>query len=244
MALKYMKQLIVGGLRKLIPKKVQNLFRLELEAELNELRQQTVCFSQEGEDLILDTFFSDVTKGYFVDIGAYDPVKYSNTYLFYKRGWRGINIDPRPGSMQAFNTVRPEDRNIEAAVGLSSKKVKYYMFDEPGLNGFSEEISTDRNNNTVYKIVDVIELPQKPLREILDENIPAGTEISFMDIDVEGFDLEVLKSNDWLKYKPAMVLVETSVTGEQDGDGISAFLKNLGYKLVAQTYRTSFYKQI
>ncbi len=239
-----MKLLAKKILRRIVPEKVKEIFTQPFANEIDLLRKQTKCYSQEGEDLILETFFDGVNKGFYIDVGSYDPILYSNTYLFYLKGWRGINIDARPGSMDIFKALRPEDINIEVAIGKEKKSLTYYMFQEPALNGFSKEISENRHNNTPYKIQQKIELPIMRLETILDKYVPLHTAIHFMNIDVEGLDLEVLQSNDWNKYKPLMMLVETSLVSDALGmdSSIHLFLSEKGYRLVAKTYRTSFYK--
>jgi FkbM family methyltransferase len=130
------------------------------------------------------------------------------------------------------------------AVGKEEKMLTYYMFNEPALNGFSKEISEVRDSNTSFRIIKTVELPVRRLETILDENIPGEQKISFMSIDVEGLDLDVLESNNWEKYSPEMMLVETSVTAEGIAieSPIHIFLVSKGYQFVAKTYRTSFYK--
>jgi len=239
-----LKKVIKKFIRFLIPQSIKNIINEPYMSELQESRNQTVCYSQEGEDLILETFFHGIKNGLYVDIGSYHPKLYSNTYLFYLKGWRGINIDARPGSKSLFDVARPKDINIETAVGTSTVPLKYFMFDEPGLNGFSEDLSKDREANTNYKIINTIQLSISSLEKILDVYLPQATSIDFMSIDVEGFDYDVLQSNNWQKYKPKIILVETSVTDAYDqlNSPISKFLGEMGYSLVAKTYRTSFYK--
>jgi FkbM family methyltransferase len=239
-----LKHLLKNILLKVFPLSIQNVITEPYKKEIHNLKLRPECYAQEGEDLILTEYFDNIKEGFFVDVGAYNPVLFSNTYLFYLKGWRGINIDARPGSMEQFNIVRPRDINVETAVGVEEKTLTYYMFDEPALNGFSKQISEDRNSNTPFQIVNTVDLQLKRLETILNEHLPAGQEISFMSVDVEGLDLEVLNSNNWDKYKPKMMLVETSVTA----DGIAfespihLFLESKGYYFVAKTYRTSFYK--
>src|SRR4051794_10306733 len=71
-------------------------------------------YSQEGEDMVLRRVFNNKRGGFFVDVGAHHPRMYSNTYYFYLRDWRGINIDAMPGGMAAFDRMRPGDINVEA----------------------------------------------------------------------------------------------------------------------------------
>ena len=101
-------------------------------------------WSQEGEDLLLKRVFEGQSVGFYVDIGAHHPKRFSNTYLFYRMGWRGINIDAMPGSMSAFNKIRSRDINIEAGVGEKATQLDYYIFNDPALNGFSSQLSEYR----------------------------------------------------------------------------------------------------
>jgi FkbM family methyltransferase len=223
--------------------KLKRFLRRNLE-KFNFIEIQTVCFSQEGEDLILEEYFQGVNKGFYIDIGAYHPIRYSNTYKFYLKGWHGINIDARPGSMQIFKKVRPKDINLEIAIGNRSECLKYYMFDEPALNGFSKEISEERDRDFHFNILKTVDINLERLEVILDNFLPENTEIHFLSIDVEGLDYEVLLSNNFNKYRPKMILVETSVISEGlafDSE-INLFLNENGYSLVAKTFRTSFYK--
>lgn len=194
--------------------------------------------------MILEEYFHGVNKGFYIDIGAYHPIRYSNTFKFYLKGWHGINIDARPGSMKIFKKVRPKDINLEIAIGNRSECLKYYMFDEPALNGFSKEISEERDRDFHFNILKTVDINLERLEVILDNFLPENTEIHFLSIDVEGLDYEVLLSNNFNKYRPKMILVETSVISEGlafDSE-INLFLNENGYSLVAKTFRTSFYK--
>src|SRR4051812_44497014 len=84
-------------------------------------------WAQEGEDLVLRRFFEGQKKGFYVDVGAHHPHQYSNTFWFYRRGWRGINIDAMPGCMEGFEQHRPGDVNLELAVS-DAPTMTYFMF--------------------------------------------------------------------------------------------------------------------
>ena len=109
--------------------------------------------AKEGEDIILSEFFPNKTDGFYVDVGAHHPMRFSNTHMFYKKGWRGINIDAMPGSMKAFERKRPRDINLEIGVSGKEGEMTFYMFDDPALNGFSMEISKDRDKNSNFEIL-------------------------------------------------------------------------------------------
>src|SRR5713226_7824178 len=96
-----------------------------------------VSYSQFGEDMVLKKIFQDKPDGFYVDVGAFHPKYYSNTYLLYLKGWKGINIDATPGSMEAFKRIRPRDCNLEMPIGSRKQTLTYYMFEEPAFNGFS-----------------------------------------------------------------------------------------------------------
>jgi len=203
-------------------------------------------FSQEGEDRILSRLFDQKSKGFYVDIGAHHPKRFSNTYLFYKRGWRGINIDAMPGSMYFFNKSRPRDTNLELGVAEESGKFDYYIFNEPALNGFSRDLSLERHEaESAFLIKDVIKVDVMPLCEVLDRYLPEGQGIDFMSVDVEGLDFQVLKSNDWNRYRPTYVLAEVlrSDLREVDQSEIGQLMRDKGYVLYAKCVNTVFFKE-
>lgn len=197
-------------------------------------------YSQEGEDRILARLFDQKT-GFYIDVGAHHPRRFSNTFLFYKRGWHGINIDAMPGSMDAFVRERPRDINIEVPIAKERKTLTYFEFNDPALNSFSEELSLSRG--TPYRITAKRELEAYPLKDILVKYLPAQQQIDFLSIDVEGLDFEVLQSNDWSTIRPNMVLIEKtkSLMLQIQQDPIHQFLLDHDYQLYAKSVNTFFY---
>lgn len=202
-------------------------------------------WSQEGEDLILRRIFESKFDGFYIDVGAHHPKRFSNTYLFYELGWRGLNIDAMPGSMVSFNKDRPRDTNIEVGIGLDECLLDYYIFNEPALNGFSKELSDERHDpNSAYQIKEVIKVNVLPLSVVLDRYLPIGQKIDFMSIDVEGLDFEVLKSNDWKKHRPTIVLAEilSSSLHEIEETKIGQLMTDAGYFVYAKSVNTVFFR--
>lgn len=202
-------------------------------------------YSQHGEDMVMKSFYDGMIgyKGFYVDIGAHHPIRFSNTQYFYKQGWRGINVDATPGSMKLFNLLRRRDINLEMGIAPEKGEMIFYCFDEPALNGFNADVAKDRDKNTRYKIIKEVKVPTMPLSGLFSQFLPKGQKVDFMTIDVEGLDLEVLKSNDWEKYRPDYLMVED--TFDDNGFNESAihkFLHSVNYKLVARTTLTSIYK--
>lgn len=196
-------------------------------------------YSQEGEDMVLRELFRDIDKGFYVDIGAHHPKRYSNTYYFYNKGWNGINIDAMPGSMKLFNFFRPRDINIEAAVSDQEGKGKYYIYNEGAINGFAH----DNINYGDYHVKKIDDISFIKLAKIFEDNDILQNQISFMSIDVEGLELSVLQSNDWDKYRPNIILVENSIDIlDIDNNDVHLFLKSNNYSIVAKTTRNYFYR--
>ena len=203
-------------------------------------------YSQEGEDMVLRSFFEGKKnyKGYYVDVGAHHPYRYSNTLFFYQKGWRGINIEPTPGAIKLFNIFRRKDTNLNIGISDKKDKLTFYCFNEPALNGFSKEHSEEINNSSkTYKIVKEVEVETYPLSDVLNKYLPEGQKIDFLTIDVEGLDLTVLRSNNWAKYKPSHILVEDRIDFKNLADSeVYNYLEVQGYTLVAKTFRTLFFK--
>lgn len=206
-------------------------------------RYMAVSYAQEGEDVIVRRMLNAIKKGFYVDIGAHHPFRFSNTYLFYTSGWRGINIDPIPGIKAQFDKYRPNDINIECAVNNEKGVLNYYNFQEKALNTFSEPLA-QQYLDAKWKLEEIIPIQTVPLKEILDTHLPPSTKIDFMTIDVEGFEMNVLTSNDWTIYKPGILLIEIldcSIENISTND-IVIYLQKKGYTVFAKTFNTVFFK--
>ena len=204
-----------------------------------------ISYSQEGEDLILDRLFEDRKYGFFVDVGALHPQRFSNTYKFYQKGWKGINIDAMPGSMKLFKEIRPLDINLEIPIADHAGLLDYHIFNEPALNTLSKEIAEAHSQVEGYFIKEVIRLETNTLKAILDQYLPSGQMIDFLTIDAEGLDFQILKSNDWTKYRPNVVLIENYLTlKKMTGSEIDSYLTRKGYEMYAKTVNTYFYIRI
>lgn len=207
---------------------------------------QSLSYSQEGEDRVLSRFLENKTNGFYIDIGAHHSFRFSNTYLFYRQGWTGINIDAMPGSMEPFKSLRPNDINLEIPISNQKQVLTYHIFNEPALNTFSKDEAKKKDGLRNYKIIDRVELNTFPLSEVLDKYLPENQDIDFMSIDVEGLDFEVLQSNNWNKYRPEMVLIESlrsSLDNIKDNE-VYTFLMEKEYSLVAKTFNTLFFKKV
>lgn len=164
-------------------------------------------YSQFGEDIVLGRLCSGKRKGFYVDVGAYHPMHYSNTHLLYKKGWRGINIDPNPNSIRLFNLHRRRDINVNCGVSEIVYEKPYFIFNHQSCNTFSPAHKEMMLNQSFIKLVREQKISCKPLQHILDEYAP-NVCIDFLNIDVEGMGLEVLRSIDWEKTRAEVICIE------------------------------------
>lgn len=204
-------------------------------------------YSQEGEDLIIDRIFDSKKKGFYVDIGAHHPFRFSNTFKFYKKGWNGINIDAMPGSMKLFRQTRPRDINIECGISKNETKLNYYIFNERALNTFSRIEAQSKNNIGNYKILKIEEINTTTLSSIFTKYLPDKMTIDFLTIDVEGLDLEVLESFDLNKYKIPFILIEDLIYDLDEiikSSQTYKYLTRYNYKIISKTKNTVIYKLI
>ena len=199
-----------------------------------------LSFSQEGEDGVLQRLFERKPEGFYLDVGSHHPQRFSNTYRFYLRGWNGINIDPLPGSKARFDALRQRDINLELGISDSTGELTYYSFEEPALNTFDPKVAASRDSRLISE--DRIQVCR--LSDVLDRHLPPNQKIDFLTIDVEGLDLQVLRSNVWSRYRPSYVLVEA--LGMRDVDQVinselHAYMVAKGYSLFAKCINTLFF---
>lgn len=187
----------------------------------------TVSYSSAGEDMIVRHLLGTAAgRGCYVDVGAGHPTIGSNTYHFYRIGWRGVTIEPQPGLTRAHRRLRPRDTAVGCAVAAArGARILLVPTEGPTMAGFAPRYGAAGAAG--------IEVPVRPLREILAEVAPAiGDEpITFLSVDVESAEMEVLQSNDWDSFRPSVVCVEA----EADPDEIKVFLEGIGYHIVATT---------
>jgi FkbM family methyltransferase len=209
-------------------------------------RFANLSFSQEGEDVLLDELagYKRVTRGLYIDIGAHHPWRFSNTAMFYLRGWRGVNVDANPGSRLLFDRERQSDTNLECAVGSTAEVKTYFIYNDSALNGIDRD-RRDELAKTNFRLLGTTTVKTQRLDTILDQHVGVLPEANFLSVDVEGYDLEVLRSNDWERYPFAWVLAEC------EGSNLEAmlqsqtclYLKSLGYKARAKTGRTGIFSR-
>ena len=198
----------------------------------------TRSYAQEGEDIVLKRLLDGRPRGFYVEVGCHHPFRFSNTYLFYKRGWSGICLDPLPGTARSFSRWRPRDITLEVGVSRQPSTLTYFMFEEPAVNTFDSAAARRVIDEGRYKILEQRLIRTEPLARIIETHLPPGVaQIDFFSIDVEGLDLEVLQSNDWQRFAPRAVIAECfgSDLEQIQEDPVAKYMSAIGYKPYAKT---------
>ena len=198
-------------------------------------------YSQEGEDISLARIFTGQNSGFFVDVGAHHPFRFSNTYWAYQKGWSGVNIDATPGSAKLFKRWRPRDLSIESCIDAEEQVIEYTVYSEPALNTYDSR-RVDSLASTKYKPKGTVRLQTRRLDSLLGEAFNGQTDpvIDFLSIDVEGSEMDVLKSNDWSRFKPRVIVIEVlgKTLSTVSSSAEYQFLTNLGYVPVSMLYHS------
>lgn len=168
-------------------------------------------YAQDWEDKAIEKLINK-NRGFYVDIGAYQPKRLSNTYLFYKKGWRGIVVEPNPEVISKFKLERPNDKLLTVGIGTKQCKLTYYKYSIPALNTFSDD-QKKINENNGYVVRDRVQIKVISVDELLSKYVKQNT-IDLLSLDVEGFDEDILRLWDW-KYRPKVICVETNGDSRQ-----------------------------
>ncbi len=193
-------------------------------------------YAQDGEDVLVHSLLRK-DDGVYVDVGAYHPILYSNTYSFYRRGWKGVVIDPNSAMRSLYKVFRPRDAFVHAGVAKVSETRPYYLFSDGAYNTFSKEDADALAKKEYPRLQETRNVACKPLSEILREQ--GITHIDFLTIDVEGLDREVLESHDW-SIRPTVIAVEDNqfTVAAPEKSRVYEYLVQKGYHLAAFAPRT------
>lgn len=202
----------------------------------DEMWSSRFSFSQFGEDLIIEALLcsEEQKEGFYIDVGAYHPLRYSNSYYFYRRGWRGITIEPNPKGFRKIKQRRPLDICLNVAVSSEQGECSFIADD-----AYSGLLNVDYPHLGRNKTAEILQVQTQPLSQILDKCLPNGRSIDFLSIDCEGHDLEVLRSNNFEIYRPKLIVVE-DLNANSDGS-IYEFMCDKGYHFQAKVRCSSFY---
>ena len=171
-----------------------------------------ISFAQNFEDVILARVFSGCIDGFYVDVGAGDPIALSITKWFYDLGWCGINIEPNERLFKQLSQDRKRDINLNCGAGASRMDAPFLELPVAEFSSFDPRIVVDAEKKGIAAIRRMVAVV--PLTEILDQ-YSGGRNIDFLKIDVEGWEREVLRGLDLEKYRPTVILVEATLPQTQ-----------------------------
>lgn len=215
-----------------------------LPSNVNEWRHLDCSFAQHAEDLLVLRALESLGKteiGYYVDIGAFDPLWISNTLRLRWRGWRGINIDAQPSHVARFNIERPEDTNLHLAISQKPGTAEFFCYDSGTTGRLAGADETSTKSALGEEVREVIRVPTETLASVLTKYAPSDRPFGFLSVDCEGAELEVLKSNDWSRFKPWIIAVEDFAQYQESE--IDRFCSERGYRLYAMAVITKIFVQ-
>lgn len=214
-----------------------------------EVASGKVSYSQFAEDLVAESLLMRAGKltgaGTYIDVGACWPIKYSNTFAYYQRGWRGLCIDPRPGFEVAFSLSRPGDICVNVGIAAAETEMEYYAFENDVFNTFDREraIKLDAIGRGGRTLAGRVNVPVRPLQSVIEETLGVDREIDLVSIDVEGLELDVLSSIDWEVTKPTLFIIEQKSKSVQKSlkSPIATFMVAQGYECVSATNQNVYF---
>jgi hypothetical protein len=197
------------------------------------LDQAIVSYSQSGEDVVAGFIFDylkieDVT---YLDIGTYDPILLNNTYYFYRKGHRGVLVEPNVALAAKLRSVRPLDTTLVAGIGVSAvSEADYYVMSEPSWSTFSKEEADHQVEATQGRVFieEVRKMPLLNVNDVMRDHFSGAP--AFVSIDAEGWHLPILQSIDYERFRPKVICVETLVSaGNEVLPEIAAFMDSERY---------------
>ena len=212
----------------------------------NKAYKKRASYSQDQEDLFINNYFKNIDNGFYLDIGCYHPIKYSNTALLHNRGWQGINIDMNQTSIDLFKILRKKDKNICAAISSSNKEVTQFIdHSYSPVNTIDKNFSQMISKRLQIKPFSERKIYTNTLNEILEKYEIQIKKIDFLNIDVEGHDYEVLKGINFLNIKPKIICIEIDNHEKNfSEESIQNYLKKFNYKIIKRIGFNGFFEKM
>jgi FkbM family methyltransferase len=205
-------------------------------------------YSQNGEDYLLWSFFGGKSAGFYVDIGAFDGIHFSNTYTFEQMGWHGICVEPNPEIFPICRVNRPGAICLpEACTGEPDQQKMKFFVEDLGLLStaiINEERLVDieqryRKRSLEFTGMKEIQVTAHTFNEMLEQYGPKDKKIDFVSLDTEGNEIDILQSIDFYSYDIRVILVEYDKIEEQK---MSELLWEKGnYRFVRKTLHNAVF---
>tara|TARA_B100001540_G_C15774951_1_gene628218 strand:+ start:42 stop:731 length:690 start_codon:yes stop_codon:yes gene_type:complete len=182
-------------------------------------------YSLSNVDLVIERIFKKKKKGIFIDVGCNHPIKYNNTYLLYKKGWSGINIDLDQESIKQFDELRTRDLNIQTLVTSYDNEEKdlFFYHNRSAINTISKELVESRNNN----FQEIKKIKGKSLNSIIENSKFKVSKIDLLTIDIENYEYEALKNFNFNKFDIDIIVTEITDINIKDLETYNLSLENI-----------------
>jgi len=167
-------------------------------------KYKKISYSLNAVDLIIDYIFKNKKNGFYLDVGSQHPISNNNTYLLFKRGWSGINIDLDKKNIDLFNTARPNDINLNLAISSDVAEKKLYFYHDKSPINTLDKVVSDFQTATIKEIKTI----KTTTLDITLQSLKLNNKIDYMNLDIEGHEMEIFKAFDLSLYKPSVISVE------------------------------------
>ena len=199
-------------------------------------------FAQYGEDVFVWDYFKGKTPGTYLDIGANHPFKISNTYLLYRRGWRGVTVEPIPRLWLKHKKWRPHDIHLNCAASDQAGSLTFVELTPGVLSTFDESLANEEIRSGHARLVKKYDIGVMTVDELCDQYF-RGEAVDFLSIDTEGFDIQVLRGMKLVTQRPRLIVVETAAAGRGSNHAeIDDFLRQHGYRSIKKLGCNTFYE--
>tara|TARA_B100001057_G_C22632415_1_gene864932 strand:- start:115 stop:831 length:717 start_codon:yes stop_codon:yes gene_type:complete len=206
-------------------------FFLNLKLFQKKFSSKKNYYSFSGVDTIIENIFRTEQKGFYVDVGCQHPIRNNNTYLLYKKGWYGLNIDLDKDNIDLFNVSRPNDDNINIAISNKIGKTDLYFYHKKSPINTIDKLTSEFQK---AKVSEIKKIQTNTLNNILSNSKYKNNKINLLSVDVEGHELQVFEGLDFSFYKPEVIVVEFL-----DLDVNKLEIKNLN---IEKLFKTELYK--
>lgn len=186
-------------------------------------------YAQHGEDQRLAQLLTEAgARGPYVDVGCNHPFKLSNTFLLYRKGWRGLCVDPLPRFAPLYARWRPQDRFMRVAIGETAGTLPFYEFESDVLSTLDADLAAQYQKQS-YRLRATSSVQVMRLDTLLDSS-GLKAPLSLLSIDIEGHELPALKSMDLARWRPALICLEVATADGRRNEAAIAYLAQQGYE--------------
>ncbi len=234
---------MIRKIKNLVKKVIFTFIKPEIRYIANGIDYRNIpnSYSQAGEDVVIDFLLTqlNILTPTYLELGVFLGETHSNTFKFYNRGSKGVLVEADGTLIESIKNARPNDIVLNVGVGIDKQEeADFYIFDNQGLNTFSRVEAQSKQKSGLNKIKKIIKVPLLPINTIIENNFVQRPD--FLSIDIEGLDLEVLKTLDFEKFPIPIICAETCMYSEnhikEKDHRIEIFLSSKGYFIYADTY--------